>query len=367
MTHKERFKALMKGEKVDRVPLYFFGTWHETKQRWKDEGCPNIDVIHTDLGPQVEGMDPDWEKGMWDCHGLVNIYAITPNKEEIIEETDSYYVVKSSIGNVTKHSKLGSSIEQVLENGLKPNRESWEEFKKFFDPHDSARYAENWEEKAEKLNKEDRVLTFMGGSLYGWLRDFMGVVELSMLMYDDPELFEEIISYFTDYFIEVYTPIVKKVNFDFVYIWEDCCGADGPLFSPAIYKEFYHKYYKKLVDFYKSNGIEFILIDSDGKTDALIPCWMESGINVMFPIEVGKWEQSPGYLRKTFGKELKMVGGIDKHCIALGEDAIRKELLKIKDVVEEGGYLPMPDHRIPPECSYEQFLKYVDVFHEIFG
>ena len=367
MTNRERFKALMRGEKVDRVPLYFFGSWAETKQRWKDEGCPGITEIHTDVGPQVDGMDPDWENGMWNCHGLVYIYANSPYKSEILEETDTYYIEKNSIGNITKYSKLGSSIEQVLENGLKPTRESWENFKKFFDPKDPVRYPEDWEKRAEELNKQDRVLTFMGGSLYGWLRDFMGVVETSCLMYDDPDLFEEMVSYFTDYFIEVYRPVVEKVDFDFVYFFEDCCGADGPLFSPAIYKEIFDKYYKKLVKFYKDNGVEFVLLDSDGKSDLLIPCWMESGIDIIFPIEVGKWNQSPAYLRNTFGKKLKMMGGIDKHCIAKGEDAIRAELESVKDVVADGGYLPIPDHRIPPECSYQDFLNYIKIFHEIFG
>ena len=59
-----------------------------------------------------------------------------------------------------------------------------------------------------------------------------------------------------------------------------------------------------------------------------------------------------------------MIGGVDKHVIPLGEDMIRKHLLEMKEEVKRGGYLPIPDHRTPTECSYDQFLTYIKVFNE---
>ena len=38
MTHRERFHRVFNFEPVDRIPLYYFGTWRETKQRWIYEG-----------------------------------------------------------------------------------------------------------------------------------------------------------------------------------------------------------------------------------------------------------------------------------------------------------------------------------------
>ena len=62
-----------------------------------------------------------------------------------------------------------------------------------------------------------------------------------------------------------------------------------------------------------------------------------------------------------------MMGGVDKHIIPQGEAAIRAHLQRLRPLVEEGGYIPMPDHRIPPSCSLEQFRTYVRVFREVFG
>jgi uroporphyrinogen decarboxylase len=207
----------------------------------------------------------------------------------------------------------------------------------------------------------------MGGSLYGWIRGWMGVVNISYLMYDDPALFEEMVSYLADYYMELFAPVLKRVGFDFVYFFEDCCGKNGPLFSPEIYRRILDPYYRKLIRFYKENGVEFALVDSDGDSEKLIPSWLESGFDIMFPIEVGTWKASPSALRKKYGARLNMFGGVDKHVIPLGEAEIRRHLKSLKPAADEGGYIPIPDHRIPPSCSYGDFLTYVRVFNEVFN
>lgn len=366
MNHSERFRALFNGDRVDRIPVYFFGSWRETKDRWKREGLNTVDA-YGDPGPQVPGMDPDWEAGMWDCHGLVYVHPIADGEREVLEETDDHIIYRNGFGDTVKDSKLGSTIVHTLEYGLTPTRESWERYKSFIDPNDPRRRGADWEQKAEALSASGMMLAFMGGSLYGWLRNWMGIENISMLMYDDPALFEDMVSYLTDYFMALTAPVLKKVSFDLVYFFEDCCGSTGPLFSPAIYDAVLDKYYKKLIGFYRANGVALALVDSDGKVDRFIPHWLGSGFDIIFPIEVGTWGASPMQLREQFGPDLKMMGGVDKHIIAQGEEAIRAHLMSLKPAVEAGGYLPIPDHRIPPECSYQDMLTYIRVFNEVFN
>ena len=38
MNLRERFRAIMAYESLDRTPLWYFGTWLETKARWQGEG-----------------------------------------------------------------------------------------------------------------------------------------------------------------------------------------------------------------------------------------------------------------------------------------------------------------------------------------
>jgi uroporphyrinogen-III decarboxylase len=171
----------------------------------------------------------------------------------------------------------------------------------------------------------------------------------------------------TDYCIELLGPVAMKAQFDFVYIFEDCCGANGPLFSPAIYKSLFDRHYQKLIRFYKDVcKIPFALVDSDGVADELVPLWIESGFDIIFPVEVGKWNGSPDKLRKTYGNGFGMLGGVDKHLITIGGQTLRDHLTGLIPAVKSGRYLPIPDHRIPPEVSLEKFMEYIEIFKEVF-
>jgi hypothetical protein len=356
----------MSYQPFDRVPVYFFGSWRETKERWRDEGLSRIAITGSSGGPQLDEMDPDWEAGTWDAHGMLRLGPLAPGSDEVLEETADCRVVRTPLGAIVKQSKGGSSIPQHLRHALEPTRESWKRFKAYLDPADPRRLVEGWRDTASALRGRDRVAAILGGSLFGWPREWMGVEGFSLALYDDPILYEEIVEYVADYFMALYRPILREVQFDLVYLFEDCCFRNGSLFSPDTYRRIYDRHYRRLVDFYHQQGVPLVMLDSDGKIDDLVSCWLASGIDIVFPIEVGTWRADPRGLRRRFGRRLRMFGGVDKHVIPAGERAIREHLTPLKELVAEGGYIPIPDHRIPPNCSLEQFRTYVRVFKEVF-
>jgi Uroporphyrinogen decarboxylase (URO-D) len=261
MNGRKRFNAIMSYEKFDRLPLWFFGTWRETFLRWQEE----MEFSCREEVPNAAGMDPEWEIGMWDDHGLVNLWPKLDLPIGVIEEDDNPTI--------------------------------------------------------------------------DWL---------------------------TNFYISLLEPVLKTAKFDVAYIFEDCCGKNGPLFSPDTYRRFYHKYYCKLTEFLHSMGIKHVMMDSDGQVEELIPLWLDSGIDIIFPIEIGTWHADPVELRRKFGKSLKMFGGVNKHVISQGETAIRKELEHLKPLVMEGGFIPIPDHRIPPGISFSQLKDYFKIFNDVF-
>ena len=73
-------------------------------------------------------------------------------------------------------------------------------------------------------------------------------------------------------------------------------------------------------------------------------------------------------LRKKFGKELLMVGGVDKREIAKGKDAIDAEVRRIMPLLgEKGGYIPTIDHAIPPDISFGDFKYYRGLIEKYSG
>ena len=67
-------------------------------------------------------------------------------------------------------------------------------------------------------------------------------------------------------------------------------------------------------------------------------------------------------IRKEYGHDLALSGGIDKREISKGKKAIEKEVMKkVPRLVADGGYIPTLDHSVPPDVSYENFLYYLKV------
>ena len=61
------------------------------------------------------------------------------------------------------------------------------------------------------------------------------------------------------------------------------------------------------------------------------------------------------------------MGGMDKRVFARGYAAIDAEIERLRPLVELGGYIPCPDHRIPPDAKWENIQYYCDRFRAVFG
>ena len=55
-----------------------------------------------------------------------------------------------------------------------------------------------------------------------------------------------------------------------------------------------------------------------------------------------------------------MIGGLDKRAIASGPEGVDSELKQVQPVLEQGAYIPMLDHFVPPDVSYQTYLYYVE-------
>lgn len=122
-------------------------------------------------------------------------------------------------------------------------------------------------------------------------------------------------------------------------------------------REFMVPRYKRITGAIRSAGHDIIMLDSDGDVRELIPLWLESGINGVFPMEQAAGNDVHFY-RKEYGRDLLMSGGVDKRTLTQGERAIDEELGKKVALAFEGGYVPTVDHSIPPDVSFRSFMYY---------
>ena len=136
---------------------------------------------------------------------------------------------------------------------------------------------------------------------------------------------------------------------------------------PSVFQEYVAPWYRKISDLLNAHGVDIISVDCDGCIDKLVPIWLESGVNTMFPIEIGTWHASFDKWRAQYGKTLRGVGGMDKRVFAQDFEAVDREIERLKPIVDLGGYIPCPDHRIAPDAKWDNVRYYCDRFHEVFG
>ena len=140
---------------------------------------------------------------------------------------------------------------------------------------------------------------------------------------------------------------------------EDMAMKTGPLLSPRTYETFIYPRFKRVVEFYKSHGVRYVVVDTDGNPEALIPLLLDAGVDALWPLERAA-DQDPIRLRKEYGQSLRLWGGVDKRTLTLGPEAIDTHLREFIPLIEEGGFIPTIDHTAPPDISWPNFQHYME-------
>ena len=355
MTNKERYINCALGKPVDRLPFTIhFGPWRETMEAWREKN-PELENDCWLKGPG-EGFGYD-EKN-YGIAGHVNHLYYPGFKAEILEENERTIIRRDGLGQIVECMKH-STIPKILRSPVE-TMEDWETIKREkLNPDDPERFPENWKELAENINKMDRPIQVgcYPCGLFGTLRDLMGVEGCLIAFYDDPDLVHDIMDSLTDFWLALYEKISKDVKIDIIHIWEDMSGKQGSLISPAMIREFMSPNYKRIKKFADDHGIPLFVVDTDGDVEELIPVFHEAGVDLIMPMEVVAGCDVVD-LRKKY-PYMAFEGGIDKMQVALGKEATDKELDRISPLFSQTGFIPMFDHLIPPEVSWEDYCYYV--------
>jgi hypothetical protein len=108
-----------------------------------------------------------------------------------------------------------------------------------------------------------------------------------------------------------------------------------------------------------------ILCDCDGNTNDMVDLFLESGVNGLYPLERVAGTD-PFAIRKKYPNYL-LLGGIDKIKISRGPDAIDAHLKDIPKLIDQSGFIPFVDHRVPADVTMANFIYYMKVKREIIG
>ena len=361
MNHRERWLATMRYQGVDHVPDEEFGYWDDTLRAWHGQGLP--DEIDSNAKADIYfGFAPRAQVPV--TQGLLPAF-----ESRVLEERGSHQVVRDENGaTCLVHSSGESSIPHYLDFALKGRREWEEDFKPRLDPDDPARLpdAAAWAALKQRYDARDFPLGIGTGSLFGWIRNWMGFERAAMMTHDDPVLLEEIMEQIARVLLRTIEWAVSQVTIDFGAGWEDMCFNMGPMISPADFERLMVPRYRRITELLANSGCDVVFVDCDGNINQLVPLWLDAGVNCMFPVEVAAGTD-PIVLREKYGRQVLLLGGVNKRALISGREAIRAELKRIAPCVGEGGWIPHVDHRVPPDVTLDNYRYYLALKRETFG
>ena len=365
MTNRERAMNILHGKDFDRFPAVHFGYWGELLEEWSEQGYIPKELAkgYRDGNEEDRAIDRliGWDFNWY--HTVSPKNGLLPRFESKILEIfpDGTQRLQNSHGLIERIKPGVASIPSEDDYLLK-NREAFETLYKPKMQFSPKRVDLEYFKSFNETRPMDVPVGLHLGSVLGEIRNMTSVLGMSYLLYDeDEELFADIVDTYADMQYECTKAILETgAKFDFAHYWEDICFKNGPLLSPDMFHELCAKHYKKRNDLCHAYGIDIISLDCDGVTEKLLPTWFETGVNTMFPIEIGVWGDQFAPARAKYGKGMLGVGVMDKTVLRQDNAAVDAEIERLKPIIALGGFLPCPDHRLMPGTKFELVQYYAE-------
>jgi hypothetical protein len=365
----DRFYRVFTYQDVDRVPDVEFGYWPQTIRRWLAEGLP-LQLAPEETNDMFSRRVDDFFGFDRQGHGIeMDIDMHPPFQEEVLERRSESVIMRDESGVIAErylNDADQSSIPRFIEFPVKVSQD-WERLKERYRLDDPLRTVSEQEIAcARQAQAEGKAIHVFFTGFYGQLRNWMGMENLSYAFYDNPQMVHDMVAHWAELCARQIERLPADILVDRVNWWEDMASKNGPLVSPALFRQLLQPGYHRVMTAAKARGCALGMVDCDGNPHDIVANWLEEGVNIMFPLEVAAGVD-PYAWRAEFGMELRLRGGIAKRPLVEGGKAIDRELERIGPLLEQGGCIPHLDHLVPPDIPYAHYCAYLDKKRKLIG
>jgi hypothetical protein len=321
MNSRERFLKVMQYEPVDRVPYFEEGIRDEVIEAWKKQGMPE----NTEISTLFE----------------------TDRREEIFPDLEPRPDMK----------KWPVTIKEL------------KDFKNHLDTCDPARLPENWENLIHEYKNREHVVMLRvhrGFFLSMGVNDWSRFMEVITKLKTDPDFVQEALAIQAQFCASLADKILDEIDVDAAIFSEPIGGNDHPLMSPSMYEDLVLKSYVPVMNVLKRHGVDIVIFRTFGNSRILIPKILKYGFNCLWACEVNIEAMDYRNLRREFGKDLKLIGGIDLDALRKDKESIKNEIeSKVPPLLHQGGYIPLADGRVREDVPFENYVYYRQLLKEV--
>jgi hypothetical protein len=314
MTSRERFRETMRYGKPDRVPYFEEGIRKEVIRSWRKQGLSK--------GADLSQMFP------------------TDLRHRIVPELEPRPQLR-------KWPTTAAELDQ---------------FQRRLNPRCKGRLPWSWQKRTRSWKDRGHVLMLQvhrGFFITMGVRNWRRFTEVMNLLIDKPNVVRRMMTIQGEFSAGLTERVLQKVEIDAAIFSEPIGGNDRPLISPQMYEEFVLNSYVPIIKILSKYGVETIIFLTYANARILIPSILRNGFNCLWACEVNIDAMDYRNLRKEYGRDLRLIGGIDLDALRQGKEAIRREIEeKVPPLIADGGYVPLADGRVREDVPFENYVYY---------
>jgi hypothetical protein len=323
MTEKERFLATLLGGATDRFPFFDLEPYDETVRRWRRQGLPRRTSV-------------------------AEFFDLEPHH---------------SVGLELRSAPFYRKAPDLLTGA--------DSFRRHYDPDDSRRYSKRFVKRCKKLDGAGRVLYVVasGGGLLQMLGvgDWETLVAACEALVRRPESVQALMERTTDFYCDCLDRVLSKVSVAYASFYEPIASNAGPVISPELFERFAMPGYRKVIDLLRKHDVPLrVMCTTGGDLSSLLPMLIDAGINGLWISNIMSAEMEYSSLRREYGSDVALIGGIDATALSRDEVAVRRAVMDmVPRLLESGRYLPCLDDRPRENTSFPVYRLYRELLAEL--
>jgi uroporphyrinogen decarboxylase len=360
MTHRERVITTLNHKEPDRVPIDIWGSASRIcnklyieiakEQGWKDLGpCIKVsrsgdyvddrvsNLIGSDFRHINIGKPDNFKLKVNERGETISEWGWGLTKVAGTSTVSFCPLAEAEEGDIEKH--LWPMVEDAGRiRGTKKQVQTWHADKEYF---------------ISAASGVSGMMLDLGPFLRGFEQFFMD-------LYINESFAHKLIGKIADVIIQLYSYYLQDVGsmIDCIEFSSDHGMQDRLLVSPDIYRKFFKDPYTRVFrEIKKIAPNAKIFLHSCGSVRALIPDFIEMGVDILNSLQPKAVGMDSFELKKEFGDEIVFHGGLDLQGGITGtkESAIDEAKKRIDAFGPGGGYIFSPSNHFMEDVSLENF------------
>ena len=377
MNSKERVRAAVARERVDKVPLGFYVVDYDIVERVIGHETYVRNKVKSQIafweGRRDEVVE-SYKKDTVEFYRKVDLCDLICFKEAPLVPPKGYVpedkprqvsedTWQDARGRVYKVSQVSNEFVVVEDPTVWETEYTVEQFQaEIADQPPDPSIFEAVDYLVAELGQE-RYIAGSSGGLNAFV--LLGNMERGLLEYVlHPEVVKAAIDYHRRWG-NVMDKYYIRPGQDGVLFEEDTGGTQGPLISPAMYREFCYPALCSRTQNVKSFGKQ-VLMHNCGSNRLLMPMFAEAGIECYQSLQTNANMAVEGLL-EDWGHVMAFWGGIATEVLIAGtaEDVRRNVREAMAKAAPHAGFILGPSHSIAKGVKYDNFMALLDEFDRL--